>query len=210
MESAHRKENESLTELPIGSNIRARRKEKNLTQEDLAAVLRVTKAAVSKWECSETYPDLPLLPAIADTLDLSMDELFGYHRREAPVKIVTEYRFGCSLSDFDSMEIFDHCSVGQTNIQKVGDEPHWEVLVQLISEEPDFPTFLQRHLKPGKLIDAMALRKANGKIIEDDLPNKVYVCREKIWEYRNTDHAYVRRMIREQAEMGLIDEEDAF
>ena len=38
--------------------------------------------------------------------------------------------------------------------------------------------------------------------------DKHFVCSEKVWEYKNTDLKYMRAMIREQAQMGFIDEED--
>ena len=54
-----------------------RRKEKGLTQEALANKLGVSNQAVSKWEGDVCCPDLQLLPLLADTLELSLDELFG-------------------------------------------------------------------------------------------------------------------------------------
>lgn len=49
---------------------------------------------------------------------------------------------------------------------------------------------------------------ADGKITDDDKQNKHYVCKEKVWEYKNTDIKYVREMLKEQAAMGLIAEDD--
>ena len=52
------------------------RKEKGITQEQLADKVGVSPQAVSKWELS-SYPDPQLLPAIADYLGVTIDELFG-------------------------------------------------------------------------------------------------------------------------------------
>lgn len=52
------------------------RKEKGITQEQLADKVGVSPQAVSKWEIS-SYPDPQLLPAIADFLGVTIDELFG-------------------------------------------------------------------------------------------------------------------------------------
>ena len=61
----------------MGARILRRRKEKGLTQEALANQLGVSNQAVSKWEGDVCCPDLQLLPLLADTLELSLDELFG-------------------------------------------------------------------------------------------------------------------------------------
>ncbi|MBQ8717786.1 MAG: helix-turn-helix transcriptional regulator [Clostridia bacterium] len=48
-----------------------------MTQRQLAYALRVSVQAVSKWERSESYPDLTLLVPIAELFDVTLDELFG-------------------------------------------------------------------------------------------------------------------------------------
>lgn len=62
----------------IGSNIAHLRKDRGLTQEDIASFLGVTKASVSKWETAQSYPDIELLPQIAMYFGISIDELVGY------------------------------------------------------------------------------------------------------------------------------------
>ena len=61
----------------IGTIILALRKQKNITQESLAAELGVTAAAVSKWEKGYTLPDILMLCALADFFNVSADELLG-------------------------------------------------------------------------------------------------------------------------------------
>ncbi|WFR58559.1 FHIPEP family type III secretion protein [Anaerocolumna sp. AGMB13025] len=53
------------------------RRDKGLTQEELAAKLGVTPQAVSKWERSTSYPDVVMLSSICDMLDCSMDYLLN-------------------------------------------------------------------------------------------------------------------------------------
>jgi len=67
----------------IGYEISSRRKALGMTQESLATALGVTNQAVSKWEMNVNCPDIQLLPALADILKVSIDELFG---RRAEVK----------------------------------------------------------------------------------------------------------------------------
>ena len=61
----------------IGTNILQLRKEKNITQEALAAELGVTAAAVSKWEKGYTLPDILMLCALADYFSVTTDALLG-------------------------------------------------------------------------------------------------------------------------------------
>ena len=57
-------------------NLRRIRKEKGVTQEQLAEAVGVSAQAVSKWEMN-SFPDSALLPKIAERLGVSIDELFG-------------------------------------------------------------------------------------------------------------------------------------
>lgn len=50
----------------VGERIAELRKEKNMTQETLAAALNVSSQAISKWENNASMPDISLLPRIAD------------------------------------------------------------------------------------------------------------------------------------------------
>jgi len=63
--------------LYLAENLRKYRILKNLTQEDIAEYLGITAQAVSKWERSECYPDITLLPALANILETSIDLLIG-------------------------------------------------------------------------------------------------------------------------------------
>ena len=62
----------------LGNKIRILRKERNLTQEQLANSLNISPQAVSKWEMSISYPDVEMLPVLARLYNISLDELFDY------------------------------------------------------------------------------------------------------------------------------------
>ena len=61
----------------IGKFIANLRKEKNMTQQDLAKKLGVTDRAISKWENGRGLPDYSLLQDLCDTLSISINELFS-------------------------------------------------------------------------------------------------------------------------------------
>lgn len=63
--------------LYLAENLKKYRIMKNLTQEDIADYLNITPQSVSKWERGETYPDITLLPALANIFETSIDLLIG-------------------------------------------------------------------------------------------------------------------------------------
>ncbi len=63
--------------LSAGANIKRMRLEKGLTQEEVALHLGVSFQSVSKWERGDGYPDIEMLPAIANYFGVSIDDLLG-------------------------------------------------------------------------------------------------------------------------------------
>jgi len=93
--------------LHLSENLRKCRILKNLTQEDIAEYLGITPQSVSKWERGESYPDITLLPALANIFETSIDLLVGMDTIRAEGtqynihnKAVTYQRNG----DYDSAE----------------------------------------------------------------------------------------------------------
>ena len=67
--------------------IQSARKEKGLTQLQLAELLGVTDRAVSKWERAKSFPDVAMLVPLAETLDISVTELLDGKRRPADSQV---------------------------------------------------------------------------------------------------------------------------
>ena len=63
--------------IKLGENIKKYRHRKKMTQSQLASVFDVSEQAVSRWENGNTYPDITLLPALADYFGITIDELMG-------------------------------------------------------------------------------------------------------------------------------------
>ena len=66
-------------QISLGDKIRELRRRDGRKQEELASALGVTSQAVSRWETDGSYPDLELIPSIANYFGISIDELFGYN-----------------------------------------------------------------------------------------------------------------------------------
>lgn len=78
--------------MEIGTIIKKHRRERDMTQEQLAEYLRVSVSAVSQWESGKTTPDLSLIPAICNLFAISADELLGINleQKEQRIKEIRE------------------------------------------------------------------------------------------------------------------------
>lgn len=65
-------------QIKLGEKIRELRRRDGRTQEALASALGMSTQAVSRWEANGGYPDMELIPRIANYFHISIDELFGY------------------------------------------------------------------------------------------------------------------------------------
>ena len=77
--------------LKISENIVRMRREKGVTQDELAEFLGVTKASVSKWETKQSFPDILLLPQLASYFDVTVDDLLGYEPQLSREQIRCSY-----------------------------------------------------------------------------------------------------------------------
>ncbi|ENK0556748.1 helix-turn-helix transcriptional regulator [Clostridium botulinum] len=100
-----------MRELNIGKCIIHKRKEKGITQEQLANYIGVSKASVSKWESGLSYPDILLLPELATYFNISVDELLGYSpqlTKEDIKKIYSKLSHEFAVKPFD--EVMEQCN----------------------------------------------------------------------------------------------------
>lgn len=74
----------------FGTFITQCRKEKNLTQAELASKLQITDKAVSRWERGKGFPDISLLVPLADALDLSVLELMRSEKLESETQYLQD------------------------------------------------------------------------------------------------------------------------
>ncbi len=75
-------------DMTIGKRIALLRRQKGLTQEELANALGVSPQAVSKWENDQTCPDISLLPKLAQLLGVTTDELLSGKQEETAIRVL--------------------------------------------------------------------------------------------------------------------------
>lgn len=99
-----------MKEINIAKKLIEKRKEKGITQEELAEYIGVSKASVSKWETGQCFPDITFLPLLAAYFNISIDELFGYlpqMEKEEIKKLY--YRLTDDFSKKPFLEVMDEC-----------------------------------------------------------------------------------------------------
>lgn len=79
-----------LMKIKMAENIKSFRKERGLTQEQLAEALGVTVGAVYKWEAGLSTPEIRLIMELADLFEVSVDVLLGYEQKSGNVEAVLE------------------------------------------------------------------------------------------------------------------------
>lgn len=93
-----------INPLQTGKLISERRKEMQLTQQQLADRLNLSNKTISKWETGEGSPDLCNLAQLAEVLDLTADELIKGERNQKPAKEPGSYARHRTLSDAEKKE----------------------------------------------------------------------------------------------------------
>ena len=90
--------------IKIGAIIKKLRAENNITQDTLATAVGVTPQAISRWESEGGYPDIELLPALADFFSVSTDELLGYKLSQREEEIANIKKEMARLSEVGTIE----------------------------------------------------------------------------------------------------------
>ena len=73
----------------LGNKLQSLRKKLNISQEQLAEQLNVTRQTISKWELEETTPDIKQAKKLSEIFQVSLDELLDTNIRDAVVEKVT-------------------------------------------------------------------------------------------------------------------------
>ena len=167
--------------ITLGENIKRLRRERQLTQEQLAEALEVSFQAVSKWENKVTYPDIEVLPVIAGYFDVTVDELMGVdvERKEEEVKKILdrskELRHNGKVYD-------DMCFLRD----KVKEYPNSSTLLYELS----LSVFIYYFGAENRQFDEERRRKAGEEVVE--------LCKKAV-RYNSKNEAFAIRCKRQMA-----------
>ena len=147
--------------LKLAQNLRKLRLEKGLTQEQLSEKMGVSCQAVSRWETGTTYPDIEMLPALADLFDVSLEKLMGVTKTER---------------EEASQEYYDRLN------RTLGHEERLKLLYEIHHEFPNDMTIVWNLC--GETDDLDEQRKFTEELIEraaDDESIRVYAEQAIAW-----------------------------
>ena len=99
-----------MKEIGIAEVILQMRRQKGVTQDDLARYIGVSKASVSKWETGQSYPDISFLPLLASYFSITIDELLQYEAQMSPEAILALSRqLGADFTKRPFAEVYAVC-----------------------------------------------------------------------------------------------------
>ena len=102
----------------LGKRIEEMRKQKGMTQENLAERLGVTSQAVSKWENSLCYPDIELIPTLCAIFDISLDDIFGKIKKDVShLSFPPEFKGLRLVQTFADVACYSDKEIIQTGVQ---------------------------------------------------------------------------------------------
>lgn len=110
--------------MPINTVIHEKRKQLELTQEQVAAYLGVTAPAVNKWEKGSTYPDITLLPSLARLLKTDLNTLLCFQEEPSQQEIQYFCKQALKLIQEEDLD-----AGFQMMKQKIQEYPHCEALI---------------------------------------------------------------------------------
>ena len=108
-------------QITMNETLRALRRKKEVTQEELAEHLGISPQAVSKWERGEGLPDIMLLPTIALYFGVTVDELLGVERARIEEKIAEYERRSMAFKNAGDME--KDCALWEEAYAEFPNEP---------------------------------------------------------------------------------------
>ena len=204
-------------ELNIGNQIKRLRRERDITQEEFASVLGVSYQSVSRWENNTCYPDIELLPTIADFFGISIDRLMGVDEAAGKSKVA---QYTSRFQDAVSQGRIDDCiSIARNGVAEYpnnyellnrlmyvlflsgdsdGNIPEWQENMQKYDSE--ITMLGERIMKycPDQNIRLEAAgrlafqhcemgRKELGRAIYETLPSQKYCKEVQMWWALNED-----------------------
>lgn len=143
--------------IKIGEKIKQLRLRDGRRQEDLAASLGISPQAVSRWELGVSYPDMELVPAIANYFHVSIDSLFGYQNNR-------EDRINAILEKADEMIKAERPLLGR-NFPTENLEKCVELLRDAAAEFPNEPRIL---IRLGRTLHMLGYNKKGERVNYND------------------------------------------
>lgn len=148
--------------MKLSEKIQQLRKEKGLSQEELAEICKVSRQSISKWEADIALPETDRLLILANTFQVTLDVLLKDELVVNGVKksgicglnAINEAESGIYegiiiKESLERDEILDVVSMNKVEIWNAGGEPKYWTAIYFTSVRPDFPELLSKALSGG-------------------------------------------------------------
>ena len=156
----------------IAQNIRIFRKDRSLTQEQLAEAMGVTVGAVSKWESGQTTPDLALIVELADFFETSVDVLLGYEWQKLSMGQAVE-KLRHFPVDKNLQEGMRYAEKALQRFPNNFEVVYYSAQIYFLSMEPkNMPRAVELYEKALQLID----QNTNDEINAISVQNRIAYC----------------------------------
>ena len=181
----------------------------NLTQEMLADMLSVTKATVSKWETSQSYPDLDTLPKLADIFSVSTDELLDYHPDGQKAEVSPTYTVTLCETFLRYRDVYNsdrYNKIRSVNYVRSFDENQNEFAefhVNLDFRNPDVYAEIQKKMDDDEYIDSVETH-ADGKNYH------IWITKDELLRFQTGNRAEIKAATKRLIEKGIITEDDLY
>ena len=166
----------------MGQIIRRLRKEKNLTQEELAQQLNVTNQAVSKWENGDCMPDISQIVPLASVFGVTTDVLFnieGTNATDEAYRIVNEANSSFVSALSSQYDTFDGLNPSCVVVDEVSAMKDYNIIKVLQSGQYSRPEPLMLEITSGSddIYSAGAQEfERSAKILEGSIEDDTYFC----------------------------------
>ncbi|MBQ8278596.1 MAG: helix-turn-helix transcriptional regulator [Roseburia sp.] len=148
-------------QLNLGIKIRELRRRDGRTQEAIAEALGVTPQAVSRWESGGSYPDMEMMPSIANYFGVTIDELFGYHNdREEKINAIIDKA--------------DKAIRAVGNILEKGNGDLSECVEMLRAASEEFPNEPRILVKLGDVLHILGWQRNGAQVSAKDSSDYIY------------------------------------
>lgn len=192
-------------EISMGLVIRNKRLEVGITQEVLAGILGVTKAAVSKWESNQSFPDVTLIPQIASYFSISIDELFGYERPKVTNTRKVLYSGIVIKENFIDVSFLDGVKIKSCALRKQSYKNGtfvYETWIDMQTYDRNVIAKMQEALVPGKYQELLEADEEAGKTFH------CYICKEKVLRHETSNMAQIKEVFGQLISWGYLEDAD--
>lgn len=168
--------------MTLNDTIRALRRERGMTQEQLAEAMNVSAAAVSKWENGQSVPDILVLTALADFFEVSLDALVGY--------TVQAHRRGDLVARIRQLVVQKkHTEATRAAREALRRYPNSFDVVYEATQAYGYSGMEQN--RPEDLRKALSLAERAMVLINQDQEREKHIRPESIWSLMGNYHAHL-------------------